>query len=307
MQSRNTKVQRINYFPKISQRFNATAFCEIFEDASVIVKASASQIDYPPHWGVMSVKCAFNGTEYYQFKNCRYAVNDQHFMLFNSGSYRASVIDSNVPVDSFTISFTGHMEKDVAKTFLQSATKQLDDPFEYNDNELRVVEKLYRHDKNPCISAGLVDLFHNLDGFDEALVAEKLYDILEGLALTQEHLKKDIASLPYVKHSTKLELYERLSRSRDFIISNFRDDIRLEQMADVACLNLFYFLREFKKAFGVTPYKFLQTIRLQRARTLLAFSDMSVTEVCHEVGFFDVASFSKLFKKTFLITPGNAR
>ncbi len=78
-------------------------------------------------------------------------------------------------------------------------------------------------------------------------------------------------------------------------------------MADVACLNLFYFLREFKKAFGVTPYKFLQTIRLQRARTLLAFSDMSVTEVCHEVGFFDVASFSKLFKKTFLITPGNAR
>ena len=61
----------------------------------------------------------------------------------------------------------------------------------------------------------------------------------------------------------------------------------------------FHFIRRFESAFGVTPHQFRIQSRLERAKYLLALSDYSVTDVCMEVGFSSLGSFSSLFARRF--------
>jgi AraC-like DNA-binding protein len=57
----------------------------------------------------------------------------------------------------------------------------------------------------------------------------------------------------------------------------------------------FHFIRQFEAVFGVTPHQFRIQARLDLAKRLLALSDYSVTDVCMEVGFSSLGSFSTLF------------
>jgi AraC-like DNA-binding protein len=58
-----------------------------------------------------------------------------------------------------------------------------------------------------------------------------------------------------------------------------------------------YFSRSFKAAFGETPHQYLLSRRMQRAKALLRAGDLSVTEVCMEVGFSSLGSFSTQFRR----------
>ena len=65
----------------------------------------------------------------------------------------------------------------------------------------------------------------------------------------------------------------------------------------------FHFIRQFESLFGETPHQFRIQARLERAKSLLALSDYSVTDVCMEVGFSSLGSFSSLFVRRFGVPP----
>lgn len=106
-----------------------------------------------------------------------------------------------------------------------------------------------------------------------------------------------------------LKIQQKESCSLGFIapkilfIPIVKKNLTLEEMADVSCLNQFYFLRQFKKMFHCTPHKYLQLKRIQEASQLLSTTNNLVMDVCNEVGFCDHASFSKLFKRHFGMSP----
>jgi AraC-like DNA-binding protein len=81
------------------------------------------------------------------------------------------------------------------------------------------------------------------------------------------------------------------------------NEIELKTLAKVACMNKAYFLREFKKYFGVTPYQYIIRQRLKAARQMLETIRCTITEICFAVGYRDIVSFCKLFKKSFNVTP----
>ena len=68
-------------------------------------------------------------------------------------------------------------------------------------------------------------------------------------------------------------------------------------MARAALMSSAHFSRCFREAFGETPYGYLQTRRVERAMALLRRGDLSVTEVCFEVGFTSLGSFSSTFHR----------
>lgn len=99
------------------------------------------------------------------------------------------------------------------------------------------------------------------------------------------------------------ETFRRLLRSRDYLAATLEERPRLEDGALAACLSPFHYHRLFSRAFGETPHDFLKRLRLDRARQLLAHSDLPVTEVCLAVGYESLGSFSTLFRTEPGVSP----
>ena len=89
----------------------------------------------------------------------------------------------------------------------------------------------------------------------------------------------------------------RLCRARDLIRDCFDEPISLDDCAMEAGLSPWHLLRSFRAAFGETPKEYLTRLRLNQARHLLTVSSRSVTEVCLDVGFNSLGTFSLLFKR----------
>jgi len=94
-----------------------------------------------------------------------------------------------------------------------------------------------------------------------------------------------------------VETYQRLIRARKFIDQCYHLPLDLQQISSEACLSRFHFLRLFRQAFNKTPHQYLTQRRIEKAKELLSGSGLTVTDVCFEVGFESLGSFSSLFHK----------
>ena len=100
---------------------------------------------------------------------------------------------------------------------------------------------------------------------------------------------------------------DRLWAARRVIDERYAEPLAVDDVARAAGLSLYHFIREFRRAFGCTPGRYLRERRLTRARQLLAVSDVPVTEVCFAVGFESLGSFCTLFRKSEGTTPAAYR
>jgi AraC-like DNA-binding protein len=98
-------------------------------------------------------------------------------------------------------------------------------------------------------------------------------------------------------------LRRRLSRARDRLRSDDEPPLAIPELAREAGLSPFHFIRLFAGVFGETPHQHRIAARLERARHLLAGGEHSVTEVCLEVGFTSLGSFSDLFARRVGVAP----
>lgn len=87
----------------------------------------------------------------------------------------------------------------------------------------------------------------------------------------------------------------RLLRARDMMDRDYWRSLDIDRLADVAMMSPAHFIRSFKSAFGETPHRYLQRRRVERAMYLLRTTGRSVTEICMNVGFSSLGSFSRTF------------
>lgn len=97
---------------------------------------------------------------------------------------------------------------------------------------------------------------------------------------------------------TAPEVLERLDRARTFIDRCYDLPISLDEISSQACFSRYHFLRLFRQAFDKTPHQYLVERRIEKAKELLSTRDLRVTDICFEVGFESLGSFSSLFHKT---------
>ncbi len=102
------------------------------------------------------------------------------------------------------------------------------------------------------------------------------------------------------------ETFARVLRARDAIHARYAEPLRLDQLAREAALSPFHFLRIFRSAFGETPHQYLTRVRIEAAKRLL-LADAPVTDVCFEVGFQSLGSFSALFARRVGAPPSAFR
>ena len=95
----------------------------------------------------------------------------------------------------------------------------------------------------------------------------------------------------------------RLRRVRDRIDREYARPLNVEALARGAHMSAGHLSREFKAAYGESPYSYLMTRRIERATALLRRGDLSVTEVCFEVGCQSLGTFSTRFTELVGVSP----
>jgi len=98
-------------------------------------------------------------------------------------------------------------------------------------------------------------------------------------------------------------LLPHLRRARDHIDRAYRYRVDLDELAAVAGVSKYHFVRAFAATYGETPIRYLTRRRIERAQDLLRSANLTVTEICMAVGFASLGSFSTRFTELVGETP----
>ena len=160
-----------------------------------------------------------------------------------------------------------------------------------------LVEEQREHD--PVIQHLGLALIHETSGSNPT---SKLYaeTITQTLAI---HTLKDYSTASEKKVIKGGLTGYRLRNVKDYINDNLEQDITLTELAEVAGLSQYHFSRAFRKSTGLTPRKYLNERRIEKAKYLLSTSDLPIVEVSLATGFKTQSHFTSLFRKMTRFTP----
>ena len=124
--------------------------------------------------------------------------------------------------------------------------------------------------------------------------------------LANDHAETNAAAPP-LDFAKGLLDRRRLHRVLEYIEANLDEDISVSDLADAACFSLFHFVRAFHTAMGRSPHAYLSERRLDRAKQMLAYTDVSLVDVALTCRFSGQANFTKSFTRTLGLSPGRYR
>jgi AraC family transcriptional regulator len=288
--------------------------------ANAIIWGRARQYHVAEFPGPLSIKSVVRGSGVWGTAEAERVVDSKSYLVLNAGRPYSLTIDAREIVETFCLFFRPGFVEDVHRVETRDAGALLDEPFASERAE-------GKFDSANGNGGSRVEFFETLHGHD-ALVSpllKRMHARVKEGAATQEWLEdqfsavaramlrvrgrseKQAARIPAKKLSTRLELYKRLLRGKDFLDSFHAEELPLNEVARTACVSPYHFHRLFREVFGETPNQYLQRKRLERARDLLKNTDRGVTEISLDVGFESSTSFSALFRRTFGYSPREYR
>ena len=95
----------------------------------------------------------------------------------------------------------------------------------------------------------------------------------------------------YSENSLRPEQYVQVRQSKDFMEKFYSDRVELNDLAKVAFMSRFHYVRMFQRMYGLTPRAYLRDLRISKAKGLIR-RGLSITQVCFEIGYESVSTFS---------------
>jgi AraC family transcriptional regulator len=129
-------------------------------------------------------------------------------------------------------------------------------------------------------------------------------------SISRAHVSR-LTSLPTVSRSAIVEQGGlapwQIKRVSSFVASNFREKLRLEDLAACAKLSMSYFAVAFKRSFGVTPHAYITIHRVEFAKSQLVNSSLTLCTIALDCGLADQSHFSRVFRRYTGMTPTSWR
>jgi len=257
----------------------------------------------PEFEGCLSIKTVVRGSALWEAGGRIFKVHENCYLTLNDRQRYTLTIDSLQNATTFCLFFERGFVEDVFRATTTPAAALLDAPEPGRQFSLPFAEKLGPGDDR------LMALVRDMNArIANGPMMRGEWDerfLRIGVSLIWEHqdAAAAVARVPAARAATRSELYRRLLRGRDFLLSSLDARVRLKEAAREACLSPYHFHRAFRQVFGETPHGFLLRQRLGRAASLLARRDLSVTDICLETGFESLPSFSALFRRRFGVAP----
>ncbi len=136
------------------------------------------------------------------------------------------------------------------------------------------------------------------NGFPEPIVVEGRFIFRRA---------QDSISLHLVFNHFPQFIESRIQRALDFIQAHYADDISLAQISHSACLSACHFCRLFRQEMGIPCRQYLSRFRISKAKQLLSETDLSISQICFDVGFNSLTHFGRVFKQSEGGTPSKYR
>lgn len=297
----------LNHFPLRHPDSDERTFYAQFWQTNMVIHARTREVAYAEHAGPLSIKCAFGGQEIYEYSLGRFAVDDHSYLVLNEAQPYSSYIQADAEVESFSLFFRPGLAGEVLTSLVTPADRLLDNPRQRHLQPLLFFEKLYTHDA--VLTPSLLKLRAAIQGglATQDWLEEQFHLLLEKLLQVHRNVYGEIEKLPAMRPATRIESYRRLHRAKDFMDSSFDQKLGLPKIASIACLSTHHFLRLFRETFRETPHQYLTRKRLEAARKFLTSTEQPVTDICLSVGFENVSSFSRIFRKRYGFSPATFR
>lgn len=153
--------------------------------------------------------------------------------------------------------------------------------------------------------AGKVCLFDELKGgAQESARSADSNPLLQGGGPNRSYV---LSALQRIREEREQQTFTALDRAKRYIQERYAEDLSLEEVAEFVHLNPHYFSKIFKQQVGDTFIDFVTGLRIEKAKALIQNEELSLKEVCFEVGYKDPNYFSRVFKKTTGVTPTEYR
>jgi AraC family transcriptional regulator len=257
--------------------------------------------------GQLSIKCAFGGQEFYEVEGGRVAVDDSSYLVLNNQQHYASSIERPGPMESFCVWFRPGFADQVLAGLRTRTDLLLDDPNGVHRQPVQFFERLFPHDGRVSPVLHRIRAAVNEGRADGPWLEEQFHVLLERLLAVQRSVYPDVQQIPALKLSTRIELYRRLYRAKDYLDANLTSSVMLPDVAAVAELSAHHFLRLFKEVFRETPRQYHRRRRMEKARDMLLRTDLPVTQICYDVGFESLGTFSWFFRQSYGVPPSEYR
>jgi AraC-like DNA-binding protein len=282
---------------------------------NAIVWGRAKQYHVAEFPGPLSIKTVVRGSAVWGTREAERLVDSGKYLVLNAGSRYTLTVDAREVVETFCVFFRNGSVEDAHRVESSDPVALLDDPRiagegiseSHADAGVEFFETLHHHD---AVVSPLVSRMHaRVKGgtATPAWLEDQFFAAAKALRSIRADGQNQARRIPAKKVSTRVELYRRLLRGKDYLDSFFGDEVRLERVAAAACLSAYHFHRLFREVFGETPNQYLQRRRLANARELLTSTERTVTDICLEVGFESMTSFSALFRRVYGSSPREYR
>ncbi|MEM1125197.1 MAG: AraC family transcriptional regulator [Bacteroidota bacterium] len=269
-----------------------------------VVQSALSRVDATTRSEGVSLKYVERGTEVYTLDGHSHAVRAGQFLVINHHQTYHVGFEAHQPVRGLCIYLTPALMEEVQRPWRQSLEGPADPTGHVFCEAVYVaaqtplgppLRRLFQQLHDPAFHAPLWDAsawFH--------LLAQSLVEQQAGVHV-------DVNRLPARRLSTRREVYRRVLRARTLLDDDYAAPWSLHDLADVACLSPYHLLRSFKHLQGCTPHQYQLRQRIAAAQAQLRQTNAPITAVALAVGFPDLASFSKAFKRHTGQTPSAYR
>jgi len=137
----------------------------------------------------------------------------------------------------------------------------------------------------------------------EAILRSIINDIMEFSVRARE----ESLHLALRKKIAREENYKRVAAVRDWMEDHFSAEASLKQLASSAALDPQHFLRLFTQLYEKTPRQYIIERRIEEARRLLTNTEMTIENICYQIGWQSVPTFTLMFKRKTGVTPSRFR
>ncbi len=251
----------------------------------------------------LSIKFSVNNRETYYINQKRIIIPQRHYRIFNPQDEVTFRTDSEEFCEGISV-FLG--ENIIKETFIGMQRK---DPLYQFDKHIEY-ETPFFYEKNTSVNIDTLGalLLNICQSNDEELKSKGLfYNLTEKMILAQlPHLKR-IESISSLKISTRLELYNRINMAKEYIHDNIELNFKISDVARIVFMSEYSFIRQFKEVFHLSPYQYILNHKIEKAKVLLKNKNLLTSEIAVQIGFSDISTFGKCFRRQTGMTPTRFR